>query len=418
VKLPILILPLLISAICAAQVPCSLASLNATAEQVRSLQKQLEMVPVGEMETTVPLPASIGLDKLKDALSSFADEALTCATLSADPDVLQARFAQLLNANQPDTSSNSAAENTASPYGRELIVHVKRPSNMPKLLEVEFSFGVECGDDHLLLVYAPTDQGWKEEIRWQAPPLKEVSGSFGDFFVYAVLPPSAGDEQHLMRLVAAHGKPWCTSRFSGFGIDVLSPGPAAKSPNILWHTERGYSRGDFEPTLKASGDTFELRINNIPMDVEEYERRVIYRYRIDDKQQAHRVEPIAANARGFVEEWLSEPWSESAGFSAPDATSDLKQIHEQFQTDAKTFESEFVLHSYGPVRACRATGTFQIQINSILKRIVPGKPGGDSTPQPAHYFHVRETKGGYLMLSAPTAPNPACTGANLMPKPG
>jgi hypothetical protein len=169
--------------------------------------------------------------------------------------------------------------------------------------------------------------------------------------------------------------------------------------------------------LKASGDTFELRVDASTLDINEYVRRVIYRYRIDDKQQIHRVEPIAANARGFVEEWLSSPWSESAGFLAPNATPELRQIHEEFQKDANANESEFVIHSYGPVRACRAPGTFQIQINSTLEKIVPGKPGGDSVLQPAHYFQVRENKNGYLIRSASTAPDPACTGSDLMPKP-
>jgi hypothetical protein len=417
-KLAILTLPLVVAATCAAKVRCPSPNLDAAAERVHSLQKQLEAIRIGEMETNVPAAARDGLSQLKDALSSFADAALTCVPLSADPGQLQTRFAQLLTANQTRPGQNAAANQASSPYGDDLTVHVSRPSNMPDLLQVEFSVNVECGDDHLLLLYAPTEGGWKEQIRWQAPPLKQVSDAFGDFFASALLPPSPGDGLHRMRLVVAHGKPWCTSRFSGFNVDVLSPSPTAKSPHHLWRTERGYSRGDFGPTLKTSADTFELRVDASTIDPMVYVRRVIYRYRIDDKQQVHRIEPIATNARGFVEEWLSAPWSESESFLATDATPELKQIHEQFQTSMNANESGFVTHSYGPVRACGAVGIFQVEINSTLQRIIPDKPGGDSIPQPAHFFHVREVNNGYLIISAPTAPDPACKGGDLMPNSG
>jgi hypothetical protein len=248
-------------------------------------------------------------------------------------------------------------------------------------------------------------------MRWQAVPLKEPSDAFGDFFLVTILLAPAGGTSG-PRVVVAHGRPWCTSRFSGFEIDVLSPAPNPNSPKVLWHTHRAYFRFNFTPTIRSSEDTFELRLNAPTWDPMGFERRVIYRYRIDEHQGVHRIQLIARNARGFVEEWLDAPWSEAQGFLAQEAAPALQQVHDQFDPPVKEHDTEFVRHSYGPVRACNAPKTFQVQINSTLERF---GPQNESRPLPTRYFQVRETGNGYVMVSAPTEPDSTCTGPNLMP---
>ncbi len=272
----------------------------------------------------------------------------------------------------------------------------------------------------MLLAYEVNSGVWKQKLRWQSPPLKEISDAFGDFFVSAVLPGSStsGCIDTKWRVVVAHGTPWCTSRFSGFKMDLLSPGPNPATPRVLWHTERGYSRGDIEPQIKSSGNTFELRLNADCMSfdvVNCFERRVIYRYSVDGNDKVRRVGPISINARGFVEEWLIAPWSESRSFSVAQAVDPLQKVHNSFNPTFKPNEDQFVIHSFGPVQACATPGTFQIQINSTLEKIVTGKPGGESKAIASHYFLVHEVKDGYMMLSAPLDPDPTCSGADLMP---
>jgi len=402
---------------CDAQTPCSPSSLEDVASRVRSIQEKLKHVQVGEMDTTVPATVRNQLVKLKDALSCVADVALAQAGPSIDAVELQNRIAKVLTANSQEPADTHVVSNddqAVGCFGQNLTVNVSRPPNVAELLETEFSVGIPCGDDHMLLIYALDNGTWKRQLRWQAPPLKEISDAFGDFFVSGVLSPSAGGTS-AASIVVAHGTPWCTSRLSGFAIDVLSAGSTPDSPKVLWHTGRGYSRGDFIPRLRCSGDTFELRVNKSSFDIDSFERRVIYRYRLDEHQAIHRIEPIAVHARGFVEEWLSAPWPESEGFSAQGTGSMLQIIHDQFE-QPRTSDSEFVTHSHGPVRKCNAPGTFQVEIRSTLEKIVPGKPGGESQPLPTRYFHVREVKDGYLMVSAPSEADPGCKGAGLMPR--
>ena len=59
------------------------------------------------------------------------------------------------------------------------------------------------------------------------PKLEYGEERFGDFFLSAIVSEPCtpiGTPKFKMVLVVAHGTPWCTSRFSGFHIDLLSPG--------------------------------------------------------------------------------------------------------------------------------------------------------------------------------------------------
>lgn len=418
-----LILALCAAVSCGAQTPCLPGSLDSTASRVRDIQKELEKVPVGEMDTTVPVAARDLLTQLKDALTCASDAALAHAGASVDPAELQKRMADALNANPPEPPANTVVpkddhrfDEAFGSYGHNLRVRVTRPSGVAGHTEVEFSINVECGNDHMLLAYAFRTGTWRRQMRWQASLLKKVSDAYGDFFIYTTLPTPEEKDSGLW-IVVAHGTPWCTSRFSGFAIDIITPASDPNSAEVLWHTAGGYSRGDFEPKLISSGDTFELQLNEATMDIMVYERRIIYRYRIDDHQRVHRIQPIATNPRGFVEEWLSAPWSESQSFSAGEARRALQPVHEQLAMRSSS-DTKFINYSYGPVTACKIPGDIQVQINSTLEINVPGKPNGESRQLPSHYFQVRKVADGYLMISARTEPDPACTGANLMPTDG
>jgi hypothetical protein len=65
-----------------------------------------------------------------------------------------------------------------------------------------------------------------------------------------------------------------------------------------------------------------------------FERLVVYRYRVSN-DKVTRLEPVAANARGFVEEWLSMPWEEAVAQSDPARTGKLQAIHKQYEVRSK-----------------------------------------------------------------------------------
>lgn len=415
-----------ISVVCSAQEHCVVGALPQAASRVQSLRIEIEHVKVADMDVTVPPALAEKIDHLKDALNQVSNAEMACAGPTVSPEELEKQLAEALHANPPEPPPNTVIsvsdhryDEILGSYGHNLRVDVERPRNVQGILTIQYSINVECGSDSMLLVYELDHGAWVEKLWWQAPLLKRVSDAFGDFFLTAFLrgPSTPKGREANWRVVVAHGTPWCMSRFSGFKIDVLAPGSNVSSPRVLWHTERAYSRFEYAPRIKSFGNTFELRLNAdcMSFDMDHcFERRVIYRYTVDDSGDVRRVNPIGINARGFVEEWLAAPWSESRDFSALETAVSLEKIHEDFDPPS-TDDGPFVIHSFGPVRACALSGVFQVQMNSTQEQMVPGKPGGDSRPLPSNYFRVRQVKDGYLMLAAQTEPDPACTGPNLMP---
>ena len=359
------------------------------------------------------------LPALKSALAQTALDVLACNSVSVEPSTLQTQIARLLDANPPQPPPGSSVTNgdkhyaewLAFGYGRNLLVSVGHLS--PKLLSVTFTFHIPCGDDHLLIIFEPDLGHWRERLLWQAPPYKEISGAFGDGFFTALLTPSPGQ----WRLVAIHGRPWCTSRFSSFDMDVLAPTSEPTHPRVVWHTERGYSRTDYPETLKVlTPDTFEFRNNADAMSFDEnaFERTVIYRYRLAD-DHVTRLEPIAMNARYFVDEWLTMPWNEAQAQDPSASPSLLEQVHALYHRDDDVHNlKRYLSWQNGPVRACKAKGMYQVEMGVSEDLLVTDKPGGDTHALPTRYFQLREGNGGYEMQDVRTAPNPACTGPNLM----
>lgn len=410
---------------CVAQERCPASLVLESANKVVAVRAELARIPIAEMDYTVPAVPAKTIGQLKNALSRFSNAAMLCEGPTVDPISLKKRLALSLHATEP-APPNEAYQNSdgtdsdGRTYGTELTVDVSRPQSIAGIIAIRYSIDIGCGDDNILLIYERQKHLWVQRIRWEAPKLASMSDAFGDFFEFGFIQVSPANEKEppAWRAVVAHGTPWCSSRFSGFKIDILKPGRDAAAPEVLWHTERGYSRGAFEPRLTIAGDVFELRVNADCMWFDNascFERRVIYRYKVNADGQAHRQNPLGLNARGFVEEWLRAPWSEAKDFTTVESTSSLQHVHDQFDPALKSDHDEFHSHSLGPVRPCTTRGTFQVQINSTLERFVPGKPGGDSKPLPSDYFHVRQVKGGYVMLSAPSEPDPACKGPDLMP---
>jgi hypothetical protein len=403
-----------------AQQPCPAAQHDATT--VAPLRTTLRSIKLSEDDPgdSVPSLAQEKIPDLKSALAQTARDVLVCNPTTTSPATIESELSTLLRANPPQPPPGSSvmngdkhyAEAISFDYSATLLVAVTHLG--PGLLAVTFSFHIPCGDDNLLILFEPDHDRWRERLLWQSPPYKEISGAFGDIFDSVILPATA---QSPWRLVTAHGRPWCASRFSGFAIDVLEPTADLAHPRTVWHTDRGYSRGgDAGETLKASGNIFEFRINADAMEFDAgtaFERRVIYRYRVID-DRVERIEPIALNARGFVEEWLSMPWSEAAAQTIDPTSPSLQAVHNAFENNRASTGNTFVQTSYGPVLACKPLREFQVQLKAERETMVPNKPGGDSAPMPSTFYQVRDTGNGYKLLSASAAADPHCTGPNLM----
>ncbi len=289
---------------------CDRGTLPEAAKAVATVRHGLHMETVRELDPAVPATIAAKLAQLKNALAQAAEAAMACAGPATTPEALQAKLAAALHANLPaesETEPVTASGKDLGAYGSDLNVQVLPLSNTPRYLEVDFRYNVECGDDHLLLVYKLADgraennadgTNWQQVLRWDATDYKEVSDAFGDFILLTLLPGSPAKPN--WRFVVAHGQPGCSANDdrSRFDLDLLEPGNNPTHPQVAWHMERSYRRAD-TPRLGTTEDTltFELvppapspglRNPSAPSPTIAPARQ-IYRYRVSSDNQVQAI---------------------------------------------------------------------------------------------------------------------------------
>jgi hypothetical protein len=403
-----LLLLLALPAALAAQ-PCTKPGWNPLAPPVMVAQAQLLNVKLQDaMDEAVPAPLQAQILALKDALAGYTLGQLECVAANAGATSVETMLAGPLSANQPEVQRTSDP-NQPPPldhiYGSNIRVTVTRPANEPQLLLVEFSLGIACGFDSMLLAYEQSGGAWQQVLRWQSPAYDSIGDAFGDFFDYEVLP-QAGTKNWL--IAVAHGTPWCTSNMSAFDVDLLQPSADQTSQQALFHRKLYYRR-DTDSVMKAEPGGFELRMTGESIDPNTIMRPVIYRFELQGSQLI-RVQPIAMNGRDFVDEWLESPWDDASRWSAAAGSAPLQQIHEKIAALRNTDDSPLL--TFGPVRGCTdAKAHYQVELD---EEWVDDK--GNSRPGSPTYFQIEEGKDSFTMLSAAANTDPRCTSPDIMAK--
>jgi len=382
---------------------CFQSRLNQLAAGVKDVQQQLLAVKVEEMDTSVPPSTPQQIRNFKDALAAAVDSYVECqqgSTVVAK--AFENYLAVQLGANEPEraasTDPEKIPEQRPQVYGADLKLAVKKPDAKANVIGVQISFGVACGADTMLLLYEWRDQTWRPVLRWQSGDYNEVSGAYGDFFEYVIVPEAKPGK---WAVAVAHGRPWCTSRWSGFGLDIIETARGGVPQNLLFHKDGGYDRGgDSEPVLKGMTGGFELRLRDMSIDFDVFTRTEIYRYQIVGSN-VKRVQPVAMNGRDFVDEWFRSEWNDASAWTATTNVDNLKIEHATFEKlldpknpmDRPTFK-------FRSVRGC-SDDPKRFQVGLDLD------PGGST------YFGIRQGENSFTMLSASSQPDPHCRGANL-----
>ncbi len=381
-------------------------------------QRKLLAMQSTPMETDVPASIQAGTVRLKEALVALTDSELATMPVNiTDKRVGEVLQALLLPAS-PKSGNASAGKATSKEdsekpesgnYGDDVSAIVT--SSASGMLLVQESFGIMCGQDNVLLGYSNVSGKWKRILRWQAPPYKQVSGAYGDWYETRLLAPQRNGHPVLL---VVHGTPWCTSTMSAFSMDSLELNPDTKTETAFFHASHGYRRADDDPpaSLKVTQDGFEVRASVNDWDMNRISRKGVMRYRMAGNT-LQRTLPIAMNARESVNEWIEEMHhDEAALFTDAPAGSRLWQMWQTLTYDGKPEGAMTPLTDYGDVRACTdSLRHFQVEIDTSID--TPGeKP---STPGPRYYVQVEEAGNGYLLHDAPTFPNPVCAGRVVMP---
>jgi hypothetical protein len=134
--------------------------------------------------------------------------------------------------------------------------------------------------------------------------------------------------------------------------------------------------GDEEPLFVLEPDRLTVEYRYGSVDAEVHNRAQVRRYRIGDSVE--RVDPVALQPQDFVEEWLTQPWSEMAERSAPET----KAVHGQLHAD-------FVMGEYLDVAPClMRPGRWRIGLEIT-------HVGGKQLDDPRQVFFVVQDLGGY-----------------------
>ncbi len=385
---------------------CSQERLKAAAEKVKAGQGELLGVSVGYggMDTGVPVATQNLIRGFKDSLAAAADTFMNCERGGAgDAKGIETRLADLLGASVGDSVRKLAGALVVTDQGRDKIyganlqIAARAEEHEPPLIGFKIGFDIPCGVDEMLLLYQSSGNGWRRLIRWQSDPYSQISGAFGDFFEFVVFGERRGDD---WRLAVAHGKPWCSSSYSGFDLDVLRPATGAiASQQMVFHTETNYRR-DAETTLHGEPDGFLLRLTVTSLNAKSNERAGIYHYRLH-QGQIHRYQPVAENARDFLDEWIQADWNEAADWTARPNLKSLAREHDIVADFVDKLESKTPAFVYGPVQAC-----------SGKQKMVQVEFGG--VPSGFKYFQIEQGKDSFTMVSGSNGPDPKCTGPDVM----
>ncbi len=231
-----------------------------------AIQNKLLAHKIAPDDFELDAPADVGRDivMLRKTLDTATQAFFRCeAGNDSDPESLQTRLAAFLHADESKRNENGTALDGV--YGANLNIKLTPARGLPNSIFVVLNFSIECGDDNVLLLFTKETDQWSKRLHWYSNEYTKPSDAFGDLYVYSAVPGQDGAP-----LVAiAHGHPWCTSRWSGFNIDLLRPATKLTSQVILGHFSTGYDRNSdqtqrIKPT--ANGFTFKFWTNEAVPD--------------------------------------------------------------------------------------------------------------------------------------------------------
>lgn len=246
-------------------------------------------------EARVPDEARPLLATLKAQIRELAGRELRSAPY-ASPERLQAN---LLRAVSMESSGL---------YGDVYGIEVRRPAGHEGLLAVQVTLGIPCGSDSSLYLFERREVSWRLALALESNGYEEIDGALGRFG-FGVSPPARDGS---FFVVAADVNPWCTSNWQRLrwrayrlGGDPLRPQPFFEGESgIYLGTESGFE-------LEVAEDGFRLAFTGRQdLDAGLLIRDMIQAFQVSGTE-VKRVPPLAAEPRGFLDEWISLPWSDA-----------------------------------------------------------------------------------------------------------
>jgi hypothetical protein len=306
--------------------PSSVESLAGTARQLRRIQ------PVEERD--VPPAARSLITVWKKQLRGFISRELNAgpyrnASAERIRDDLKAALAR------EGIPVGEEPKDAAGPYGWLSGLGVRRPAGHDHLLAVTVTQGISCGSDAALYLFEWRDERWRLAFALESNDYKEVSGALGSFD-FRVSPP---DKKGGFFIVTADINPWCSSSWQSLryyayrlGGDPLRPVPFFEETAVIF---------EWDFALAVEADRFRLTFQGSQsLDSGILVRDYVRAFRVTGTK-AERIGPLAKEPRGFIDEWISQPWEIAERWTDPAHRSQLKAWHERLKERSEGPYTEF-----------------------------------------------------------------------------
>ncbi len=254
-----------------------------------------------------------------------------------------------------------------------------------KFLIIRTGVGIVCGFDESAYVYQRIGKEWKRF--WEDEQNTYTEDAYKPQFIDAVLI-SPTDKQSLgFRILKLGEYQWCTSNWRSVYHRLWAVTPSG-SKLLLDKQEGTFLRND--PPIQGSvgPDDVPIEFATASVDVAVHNREAIRHYSVRERVQ--RVDPIALSPRDFVDEWLTQPWSEAGAWT----TGTLEKQHNELHADSVF--GEFL----DPTFHCRTPDLWQVGVD-----FTPDSKSHDLT-----YFLVRwRPPYRFSMVDVRKTPWPNCT---------
>lgn len=193
-----------------------------------------------------------------------------------------------------------------------------------RILVLVTAIGIdECGFDESAYAYR-WDGGWRRV--WQSEQSDYTEQGYHPQHLDEVL--VSAPSQHVGRLVLTLGEfAWCTSTLQSVSYRLWRLAKDGGEPRLLLDrtelnrlTDRRSIRGRLDPPdvlIEFDAPSLDSMVYSLPQP---------RHFRIEG-DRVTRIDPIALDPRGFVEQWLSSGWSDSASWSDAAEQAGLRPWH-------------------------------------------------------------------------------------------
>ena len=168
------------------------------------------------------------------------------------------------------------------------------------------TLGIACGSDSSLYLFERQEGSWRLAFALESNGYEEINGALG-MFDFGISPPARDGS---FFIVAADVNPWCSSNWQGvrwrayrLGGDPLRPQPFFEGHDGI------YLEPGFELAVTEAG--FRLTFPGAQrLDAGMLIREIVQAFQVSGTQ-VKRVPPLASEPRGFLDAWISLPWSDA-----------------------------------------------------------------------------------------------------------